>query len=65
MLSNPLSTRKYARRGMGAEVFQKYVKLARQRVHSEISGTLKTRPMDKPVYDPYENGCKLAISPWR
>ncbi len=56
---------RHNRKGMGAEVYQKYVKLARQRVQNEIAGKLKTRPMNKPIYDPLENGCKLAISPWR
>ncbi len=40
------------RRGMGSETFEKYIKIARDRVNKQIEGTLKTRPMDKPVYKP-------------
>ena len=43
------------RRGAGAETEEKYVKLANNRILKAITGTLKTRPMNKPVYDPKEN----------
>lgn len=55
---------RHQRKGIGAETIPEYVKIARQRIQMEVAGTLKTRPMDRPVYDPVKNGCKLAISPW-
>ena len=53
------------RRGAGAETEKKYVKLAKNRILKTIDGTLKTRPMNKPVYDPKENGNKLITPPWQ
>lgn len=55
---------KNSRRGVGAETEDKYVKIARDRVQSAINGTLKTRPMNKPKYDPTAKKNKLAVSPW-
>ncbi len=55
---------RHKRRGAGAEMVEKYVRLARQRVRDEIAGTLRTRPMHKPVYDPEEAGNSLRIAPW-
>jgi adenine-specific DNA-methyltransferase len=53
---------RHGRRGVGAETVPKYVELARQRIHQEIEGTLKTRPMDKPIYDPAEADTIYATS---
>lgn len=55
---------RHQRKGAGAEVFQKYVEIAYDRINQEINGTLKTRPMFRPVYDPNKAGNKLATSPW-
>jgi len=55
---------RHGRRGVGAEIVPKYVKLARQRIYQDMEGTLRTRPMDKPVYDPIEAGNSLTIAPW-
>jgi adenine-specific DNA-methyltransferase len=55
---------RHNRRGAGAEMSDKYIELAKQRINQELSGTLKTRPMDKPVYDPEEAGNSLRIAPW-
>jgi adenine-specific DNA-methyltransferase len=38
--------------GYGCDVVQQYVDIAWNRVHHLRAGTLKTRPMHKPVYDP-------------
>lgn len=38
--------------GYGCDVVQEYVDIAWERVHQLRSGTLETRPMNKPVYDP-------------
>ncbi|QGP81512.1 DNA-methyltransferase [Sphingobium sp. CAP-1] len=38
--------------GYGCDVMQEYVDIAWERVHQLRAGTLETRPMHKPVYDP-------------
>jgi adenine-specific DNA-methyltransferase len=53
------------RRGAGAENISSYVDLARQRITQEIAGTLKTRPMNKPIYDPEDAGESLTSPPWK
>ena len=40
------------RRGYGCDIVGEYVDIARDRVRALRSGTLRTRPMGKPVYDP-------------
>lgn len=55
---------RHKRRGAGAEMSSKYIDLAKQRIGQELAGTLKTRPMDKPIYDPVEAGNSLRIAPW-
>jgi adenine-specific DNA-methyltransferase len=55
---------RHRRRGAGAETVAKYVKLARQRITQEMAGTLRTRPMNRPVYDPEAAGNSLRIAPW-
>ena len=52
------------RRGSGAEIVDRYIGIARERVSQEIQGTLRTRPMNKPIYDPEESGNKLTKAPW-
>ncbi len=56
---------RHSRRGVGAETHSKYVELARHRIQQEIDGTLRTRPMDRPVYDPVEAGNSLTVVPWK
>jgi len=55
---------RHQRRGAGTEVVDKYIEIAHDRITQEMRGTLKTRPMFKPVYDPNEAGNKLAKAPW-
>lgn len=55
---------RHGRRGAGAEVLPKYVKVARRRIEQEMEGTLRTRPMSRPVYDPVEAGNSLTVAPW-
>jgi len=59
-----IATIRHKRRGAGAEMVGKYIELATQRIEQEIAGTLKTRPRDKPIYDPEEAGNSLRIAPW-
>jgi adenine-specific DNA-methyltransferase len=40
------------RRGMGSEIDAGYCKIARERVARAIDGTIRTRPMDRPIYQP-------------
>jgi len=42
----------HGRVGHGCDIVQKYVDIAQQRLRALEAGTLKTRPMNKPVYDP-------------
>jgi adenine-specific DNA-methyltransferase len=55
---------RHHRKGAGAEIMQKYVEIARDRIMQEARGTLATRPMNKPVYDPHKAGNSLRISPF-
>jgi len=43
---------RHGRRGMGADVIRKYVDIARRRIEATKAGTLRTRPMHRPVYRP-------------
>jgi len=56
---------KHGRRGAGAEIIPKYVELATNRISQAMTGKLRTRPMNKPVYDPSQTGNKLTLSPWQ
>jgi adenine-specific DNA-methyltransferase len=50
--SSVVAALKHDREGYGCDVVKEYVDIAWKRVHELRSGTLQTRPMDKPVYDP-------------
>lgn len=52
------------RRGAGAETMQEYVDITHDRIIQELNGTLRTRPMNKPVYDPEKAGHSLRTRPW-
>ncbi len=56
---------RHQRRGVGAETVPKYAELARKRIRQEMEGALRTRPMDRPIYDPVESGNSLIIAPWK
>lgn len=43
---------KHGRLGYGCDIMKDYVDIAWERVHALRAGTLKTRPMTRPVYDP-------------
>ena len=42
----------HGRNGYGCDIVEEYVEIARERVRAYWNGTLRTRPMGKPVYDP-------------
>jgi adenine-specific DNA-methyltransferase len=50
--SSVVAALKHERRGYGSDVIQEYVDVAWERVHALRAGHLRTRPMDRPVYDP-------------
>ena len=50
------------RRAAGAEISPQYIKIAEERISRASRGLLKTRPMNKPVYEPSEN-CTVAQPP--
>ena len=51
---------RHGRKGIGAESYPKYVKIARHRIGQELNGTLRTRPMGKAIYDPTQASNPLA-----
>jgi len=53
---------RHGRRGAGAELVPKYVDLARDRIRRELAGTLRTRPMHRPIYEPARSGGDPAPS---
>jgi adenine-specific DNA-methyltransferase len=54
----------HRRRGVGAEIVPKYVQIARKRIAMAANGVLKTRPMDRPVFDPKNAGKYITTPPW-
>jgi adenine-specific DNA-methyltransferase len=52
---------RHGRRGIGSEIVAEYVEIARERLRQEREGTLRTRPMDREVYNP--NGSLLSRRP--
>lgn len=55
---------RHRRRGAGAEIVERYVEIARERIELAMSGKLPIRPMGRPKYDPLAAGNKLTQSPW-
>ncbi len=50
--SSVIAAIKHGRNGYGCDIMEEYIEIARGRVEAFYAGTLKTRPMGKPVYDP-------------
>jgi adenine-specific DNA-methyltransferase len=55
---------RHGRRGMGAEVVERYVTIANERILRAVEGTLPVRPMERPVFDPKDAGRNLTTAPW-
>ena len=53
--STAIASLMHGRKAMGAEVVDDYVDIAIDRINQAIKGTLRMRPMDRPVYDPSGN----------
>jgi adenine-specific DNA-methyltransferase len=62
--STMIAAVRHGRRGAGAEIMPKYIKVARDRMLEDLAGTLRTRPMNRPVYDPKAAGNSLTVAPW-
>lgn len=54
---------RHQRRAAGAETQKKYVAIAQERIQKAVAGTLRTRPMNQPKYEPRHHG-KLTTPPW-
>ena len=50
--STVVGAMKHGRAGYGVDNYQPYVDVAWERINALKAGSLKTRPMNKPVYDP-------------
>ena len=50
--SSVLAAMKHGRRGYGCDAVSRYVKIAKERINKLRDGTLSTRPMGKPIYNP-------------
>lgn len=50
--STTIAAVKHDRRGFGCDIIQDYVDMALERLEALKLGTLRTRPMGKPIYDP-------------
>jgi len=56
---------RHNRKGAGAEIVHGYIEIAQERICMELNGTLKTRPMNKPVFDPQDAGKNLLDASWK
>jgi adenine-specific DNA-methyltransferase len=50
--STVIAALKHGRVGYGCDITQEYIDIAWERIRALRNGTLRTRPMHKPVYDP-------------
>lgn len=55
---------RHERRGIGAELVQKYIETAKNRIHLAVDDQLPVRPMRRPVFDPKNAGRNLLTAPW-
>ncbi len=46
----------HKRKAAGAEIVPEYIRIASERVRLAAEGALRTRPMDRPIYTPPNNG---------
>ena len=50
--SSVIAALMHGRVAYGCDIVEEYVNVARRRVHDFCAGQLRTRPMNKPIYDP-------------
>lgn len=58
--STAVAAVKHGRRAAGADVVEEYIEIARERVKLASAGLLRTRPMERPVYEPPKNS-RLSV----
>jgi adenine-specific DNA-methyltransferase len=63
--STAVAAVRHGRRSAGADIVGEYIEVARTRVSKAAAGLLRTRPMDRPVYEPPSNGGSVTIPPQR
>jgi len=61
--STAVASYRHKRRCAGSDIEKEYLKIARERVIQEHKGTLRTRPMNKPVHNPNPNTKVASIPP--
>jgi adenine-specific DNA-methyltransferase len=54
--SSAIAALKHGRNAFGCDLEKEYIDIARRRILQLRAGTLRTRPMNKPVYDPNSKG---------
>ena len=54
--STALAALKHNRHAFGCDLEPKYIETAWERIHQLRAGTLRTRPMNKPIYEPQAKG---------
>ncbi len=59
--SSIIAAVKNNRKGAGSEIVEDYIKIAKERLKLLSEGQLKTRPMNKPVYDPNNKNMEFKI----
>jgi len=61
--STAVAAVRHRRRAAGADIVPEYLDIARARLNLAGAGLLRTRPMDRPVYEPPRNGGSLTTAP--
>jgi len=56
--SSAIAALKNKRRAYGCDIYKRYVDIARERVASLQAGTLRVRPMNRPVFEPLPRDAK-------
>ena len=56
--SSAIAALKHERNAYGCDTMQEYIDIALDRIDQLAKGELRTRPMNKPVYDPMDNDLK-------
>ncbi len=54
--SSIVAALRHDRKAFGCDLDERYVEIAWERIHALRDGTLRTRPMNKPVYEPIGGG---------
>jgi adenine-specific DNA-methyltransferase len=53
--SAAIASLKHGRRAAGADIYEEYLNITRDRIERLANGTLRTRPMNQPPYEPTGN----------